>query len=184
MRIICISGKAQHGKDSTANCLKSSLENDGYKVLIAHYGDLVKYFCHTFFGWDGNKDEVGRTILQQVGTNTVRAKQPNYWVDFLKSVLILFPNEWDYVLIPDCRFPNEVDAMREMFDTKLIRVIRPNFESPLTPEQQAHPSETAMDDYHADFYIKNIGTLSDLQKMTAGLVFEMNGVHQYSFDEL
>lgn len=184
MKIICISGHAQNGKDSTANCLKKALESDGYSVLIAHYGDLVKYFCRTFFGWDGNKDEIGRTLLQQVGTDTIRSKQPNYWVDFIKSVLILFPDEWDYVLIPDCRFPNEVEAMRELFDTKLVRVVRPNFESPLTKEQQNHPSETALDDYPADYYISNDGTLSDLQKAASDLVFEMNRIHQYSFDEL
>lgn len=49
MKVICISGKAQHGKDTSANLLKMMLEADGYKVLIAHYGDLVKYICKTFF---------------------------------------------------------------------------------------------------------------------------------------
>ena len=43
MQVIVISGKAQHGKDTTAGFLKDALEADGYPVLIAHYGDLVKY---------------------------------------------------------------------------------------------------------------------------------------------
>ena len=43
MRVIVISGKAQNGKDTTAGFLKEALEADGYSVLIAHYGDLVKY---------------------------------------------------------------------------------------------------------------------------------------------
>ena len=43
MKVICISGKAQHGKDTSAKLIKMILEANGYKVLIAHYGDLVKY---------------------------------------------------------------------------------------------------------------------------------------------
>ena len=42
MKIIAISGKAQHGKDTTAEFLKSELETHGYKVQIAHYADLLK----------------------------------------------------------------------------------------------------------------------------------------------
>ena len=45
MKIIAISGKAQHGKDTTAGFLKSTLEADGYKVQVAHYADLLKYIC-------------------------------------------------------------------------------------------------------------------------------------------
>ena len=58
MRVVLISGKAQHGKDTTANFLKQELELHGSRVLITHYGDLVKYTCKAFFNWDGNKDEL------------------------------------------------------------------------------------------------------------------------------
>lgn len=50
MKIVCISGKAQHGKDTTAKLLEEILEAQGNRVLIVHYGDLVKYVCKTFFG--------------------------------------------------------------------------------------------------------------------------------------
>ena len=71
MKVICISGKAQHGKDTSALMVKEMLEDDGYKVLIAHYGDLVKYICRTFFQWNGEKDEAGRSLLQRIGTDAV-----------------------------------------------------------------------------------------------------------------
>lgn len=48
MKIIAISGKAQHGKDTTAGFLKSTLEADGYKVQVAHYADLLKYILYTW----------------------------------------------------------------------------------------------------------------------------------------
>lgn len=155
MNVILISGKAQHGKDSSANILKSLMEKDKKQVLIAHYGDMVKYVSKVFWGWNGEKDEVGRTILQQVGTNIVRKEKPNYWVDFVKDFVCFSKDRWDYVLIPDVRFPNEVNRWRNIdgIDYISIRVSRTNFNSPLTEEQQNHPSETALDNWRFDYNI-------------------------------
>lgn len=164
LKVICVSGKAQHGKDTTASMIKESLESRGEKVLITHYADLLKYICRTFFDWDGNKDEKGRHILQYVGTDVIRQKAPNYWVDFLADFLEIFDGEWDWVIIPDTRFPNEVDLMKRKFDTTHIRVIRQNFISPLTTEQQNHPSEVALDDYFPDCYIYNDGEMDALKE--------------------
>lgn len=166
-QVILISGHAQHGKDTTAGFLKEALEARGKKVLITHYGDLVKHVCKTFFDWNGEKDEAGRTLLQYIGTDVIRAQTPNYWVDFVLSVLKHFPDTWDYVLIPDCRFPNEIECVKNAgWDTLHIRVFRQDdgFVSPLTEEQQKHISETALDDVDPNFIILNHGTLDDLKK--------------------
>lgn len=185
MQVIVISGKARHGKDTTAGFLKEALEADGNSVLVAHYGDLVKYVCKTFFDWNGEKDEVGRTLLQKVGTDAIRSKRPDYWVSFIADIMSFFPDEWDYVLIPDCRFPNEVDYIRNAgFSSVHVRVVREGFESPLTPEQQAHPSETALDDVRPDYYITNNGSLKDLQNAVVELLVELNGHHQMTFKEM
>lgn len=175
MKVICISGKARHGKDTTAEYLKEGLEEFGCSVLIAHYGDLVKYVCKTFFNWNGEKDTYGRTLLQHVGTDIIREQNPDYWVGFVRDMLLFFRDKWDYVLIPDSRFPNEVERMKDAgFDVLHIRVHRDNFVSPLTAEQQCHPSETAMDDVRADYCINNNGTLSDLRKTVAGFILQEN----------
>lgn len=185
MKVIVISGKAQHGKDTTARYLKEALESDGYRVLITHYADLLKYICKSFFDWNGKKDEAGRSILQYVGTDIIRHKQPDYWVDFVVNILELFNDEWDYVLIPDCRFPNELyGIMLPQFETTHLRVVRDNFVSPLTPEQQQHESEVAMDDIVPDYYIHNDGTLSDLRKKVVDWLIEVNGLHQMSLREV
>ena len=166
MKIICISGKAQHGKDTSAAMIKELLEAQNNRVLITHYGDLVKYVCRTFFDWDGKKDEKGRTLLQYVGTDVVRNQQSEFWVNFIVDILRFFEKEWDYVLIPDCRFPNEIERMKkEFFDVASLRICRENFVSPLSEEQQRHPSETALDDYDSDYVIYNSGTLEDLRQM-------------------
>lgn len=159
MKVICISAKAQHGKDTAAQLLKEYLESIERRVLIIHYADLLKFICMKFFGWDGNKDEAGRTILQHVGTDTVRRLEPDYWVNFVINFLKLFSNDWDYVLIPDCRFPNEAERMIANFDTKVLRIFRPDFDNGLSAEQQAHPSETSMDSYPFDSIIYNDSSL-------------------------
>ena len=112
MKVITISGKAQNGKDTTAGFLKDALEADGYSVLITHYGDLLKYICQKFFNWNGEKDEKGRSLLQYVGTDVIRAKSPNYWADFIVNFFSMFQDEWDYVILPDCRFPNEYELFK------------------------------------------------------------------------
>ena len=144
--------------------LKSDLEDHGERVLIAHYGDLVKYVCRTFFDWNGEKDDYGRNLLQYVGTDIVRAREPEFWVDFIIKMIQFFGDNWDYVLIPDSRFPNEVERLRETgFGVTHLRVERRNFVSPLTPEQQNHPSETALDNTTPDYLIVNDGSLRDLE---------------------
>jgi hypothetical protein len=164
VKILAISGHAQNGKDTVAELIKNSLKADGNRVLVAHYADLLKYMCRTFFDWDGNKDEKGRHILQYVGTDIIRKQAPDFWVDFISSVLMYFKENWDYVLIPDTRFPNEINKLLSNgFDVTHIRVVRPNFESSLTEEQQKHPSETALDNVNPDFYIYNEGSIEELQ---------------------
>lgn len=174
MKIIAISGKAQHGKDTTARIIKEKLEEDGCNVLVIHYADLLKHICRSFFGWNGRKDDAGRHLLQYVGTDIVRAKRPNFWVDFVIDVLSLFPDEWDYVLIPDSRFPNEITRLKEVgLDCIHIRVTRQNFASPLTKEQQSHPSETALDGTVADYTIHNDGDLDDLKIKVTRMLEDM-----------
>jgi hypothetical protein len=164
MKVILFSGKATSGKDYAANILKELIERDNKKVLICHYADLLKYICKTFFSWDGVKDEVGRSKLQYVGTDTIRKQNPDYWVKFISDFLKMFPNEWDVVIIPDCRFPNEITQMLlDGWNVFTVRVNRLNYESPLTEEQQNHPSETALDGYQFDYYIDSESGLDKLE---------------------
>lgn len=175
MKIILLSGKARSGKDSAANMMKSKLESKGKKVLIAHYGDLVKYTCKTFFNWNGEKDEQGRTILQEVGTDKIRTKHPNFWVDYIRDLLSIFEDKWDYALIPDTRFPNEIDVMKNTFkDVISLRVVRTNFISPLTEEQRNHRSEIALDDYPFDYYFI-ADDLKTLERKVDNLLKELEG---------
>lgn len=177
MKIISISGKAQHGKDTTAEMLKTSLEKNDHSVLIFHNADLLKYLCRQYFGWDGAKDDTGRELLQRIGTDVVRKKDPGFWSEFTDRFLSLFKDEWEYVLIPDCRFPNELGFMFDGYGiTKKthLRVVRNNFASPLTVEQQQHASEVALDNAEADIWLYNDGTLDELAEKIDQVAWEVS----------
>lgn len=160
---ICISGKAQNGKDTSAEIFKNELIIRGHSVLVIHQADLLKYICKAFFNWNGEKDEAGRTLLQQVGTNVIRKVEPDFWVDFIAKVTGFFKDTWDYIIVPDTRFPNELEKLKAN-DANIfhVRVIREGFKSPLTEEQQRHPSETALDGIESDFTLINDKGIDDL----------------------
>lgn len=168
--VITISAKAQHGKDYTAKVLKNKLEDMGYSTLVCHYADLLKYICRQFFDWNGEKDEYGRTLLQHVGTEGIRSQKPDYWVDFIIDILNFFPEEWDYVIIPDTRFPNEIEKVREQFKTITVHIDRPGFENTLTEEQRQHLSETALDKFRFDFELINDGTPEGMSQQVINFI--------------
>ena len=162
-KVILINGKARHGKDTVGQYLYKQLSINGNSVLITHYGDLLKYICKEFLGWNGKKDERGRTMLQNVGTNVVRKKYPNYWVDFILQMADFFSECWDYIVIPDVRFPNEINLWKEKgYDVVTINVNRPDFNNGLTEEQNKHESETYDLTSLSDIFISNDGSKQDL----------------------
>lgn len=153
--------------------MRKDLTERGERVLITHYADLLKFICVNYFGWDGEKDERGRSMLQYVGTEVIRKRDPSFWVGFTATILKYFYGNWDYVIIPDCRFPNEITTMIDSgFDTVHVRVVRDGFYSPLTEGQRQHPSENALDDTEPDVYLHNNGTLEDLELSIKDLIEE------------
>lgn len=175
MKVVPISGKAGHGKDTLAGFMTAVLQGQGRRVLVTHYGDLLKYICKQFFDWNGEKDDDGRTLLQHIGTDVIRKQKPDYWVDFLRNFLLMFPDQWDYVLIPDTRFPNEIVKLAPL-EVYHVRIIRPGF-SMLTPEQQKHISETALDSWDDTWFtVMNDGTIRDLAGKAEMLCESLEGL--------
>lgn len=164
MKVITISGKAESGKDTIAKEIKQLLEEQNYKVMIIHFADVLKFVCRQYFNWNGEKDEYGRTLLQQVGTEMREKNNPNMWVNITKELIRGIGVEFDYVLVPDTRFKEEMEMLNEYFDCISVRVLRQDIDiygvtrvhvNHLTDEQRAHKSECDLDNYKFDFFISN-----------------------------
>ena len=167
-KIILISGKAQNGKDTTGEYLKTKLTKQGYRVAIDHFARPIKEILKTYYGWDGiNKDEYWRTLLQLVGTDNSKDKLnlKNIWANRICQDIQIVKDDFDYIIIPDCRFRSEVYFTKSYFPNDVIslRVSRLNFKSPLTEEQQRHISETDLDDFKFDtvVYHQSLNSLYD-----------------------
>jgi len=143
---ITATGKARAGKEAVARMLKDELEHNKKRVLITHYADPLKQVCRNWFGWDGRMDAEGRSFLQYVGTDIVRSRRPDFWVDFTLGLLSMMGDEWDYVIIPDCRHPNELDLERYGFHPHHIRLDPPNVPGLEASPDRPAPEFTIVDD--------------------------------------
>lgn len=170
-KIILISGKARHGKNTFANFCREYLEDKNYKVLELAFADYLKYFCKQYLNWNGVKDEKGRRLLQLTG-DELRYNNPDIFVNILKELLKSLKNNYDYIFITDCRFKNEIKIIQQEFpeETKVIRINRTNFISHLTEVQQNHKSETDLDDYNFDIILCNDSTLDKFRKISINCI--------------
>ena len=169
-KIIVISGKSGHGKDEAANYIKKRLTARGLHCVILHFADLVKFFCREVYNWDGIKDIKGRTLLQHVGTDTVRACYPDYWAEVVSQFLAATAADYDVAIVPDARFPNEIEVMdKHNSSVFTLRVKRFNQDGSkylnpkMTDLQHKHPSETSLDFSKFDCVIEN-HSLEDFHK--------------------
>lgn len=153
-RIFLISGEARNGKDTLADIMIKKLNGKSIKIAMADY---LKYMTNKYYGWNGEKDEKGRTILQQLGTEKIRDDLgwDTFHVERVCQDIKVIEDRYDYIFIPDVRFKNEMYYTMAKFpyNTTSIRIHRMNFESPLTEEQRQHRSEVDLLDFKHDFEI-------------------------------
>ena len=180
MKVIMLSGKSGSGKDAVANVMENKFKELGYRTLIIHFADLVKYYAIQYYKWNGEKDEVGRNLLQAIGTGMMRNYDPDYWAAIVAKFIDAAKNDFDITLIPDWRFINEYenvdDYNREVYT---IRVNRYNqdgtsYTNPnMSREQLAHVSETQLDNFAFNYIIENRGGLEDLEASVDLIVNEL-----------
>ena len=160
MKIILLSAKARHGKDTFAKMLKEELEKQGKTVVIDRFAKYIKGYCKQL-GWDGiTKDEYWRDKLQQLGTEVIK-QQLNYkcfhglrLAEDIQIIGKVF--NVDYFIISDTRFRDEIYAIKSMFPDSVItiRIERPNFDNNMG-ELNNHISECDLDNFDFDYFVVN-----------------------------
>lgn len=155
MIVIGLSGKKRSGKNSVYFILKLLLDEDETGLLRkVSMADKLKEIAR-YLGWNGEKDDKGRRLLQLLGTEVLRGcLDDEYHVKSVEKTVREankatgscqhLIRDAKALVVPDIRFPNEVDMVRRL-GGEVWRIRRPAFEATASKDQ--HPSETALDDF-------------------------------------
>lgn len=156
--IIAFAGRKQSGKTTCANAVYKAASP--LSCIIYNFADPLKTdICMNILGmsyeqcygddndkntntgliWQG-KDLTAREVMQFVGTDIFRQMKHDVWagatIEKIKS------QKPDIAVIADCRFPNEVQAVKNAGGI-VIKLTRNPFNS-------THASETALDENNYD----------------------------------
>lgn len=154
---ISISGPAGAGKDYLADALRKN--KLGYRFTRMALADPMKQIVADVLGV--TVDEVNhrklhdvklRRALQILGTEMGRdCLGPNVWVNkLLRDVRKLEEESPGLgVIVTDCRFPNEFDALK-LAGFLMVDVACPDEFHRLSGIESLHSSETALNAYRAD----------------------------------
>ena len=166
-KIFVISGKANSGKDTTAEIIDNQIMLKGLKVVNLQISSYIKMYASKISGWDGSEETKPRTLLQELGTDVIRNKlnKAEMFIDRQIDDIEIYSYFYDAIIVPDIRLPREIDSIKEKFDNVVtIKVERINFETNLSGKEQKHSTETAMDSYEDfDYEITN-DTLEKLKE--------------------
>jgi len=160
--IIAFAGRKQSGKTTacefTANVFSQTTQQNS---AIYNFADPLKKMCIDIFGLtyeqcygtDDQKNEYvnckwpdseevmsAREVMQYVGTNVFRKMQHNVWSE--ATIRKIKDENLPLALIADCRFPNEVEAVRGAGGL-VVKLHRNIYNS-------SHESETALDEDRYD----------------------------------
>ena len=137
MKVILLSGKARSGKNTAAEVIFRK-----YDSIMLAFADDIKTIAYDYFGWHGEKDELGRKLLQDIGASG-RDYNEDIWVNRVIRLLQWWASvtaDHQLAVVTDTRYPNEIQRIKHEFsDVVTIRITRDSV------EKLKHPSETALE---------------------------------------
>lgn len=165
-QIIAFAGRKQSGKTTCSQDIVRYYETFYPEMLdqikIYNFADPLKQdICMKLlgltydqcYGTDNNKNELtdnyldgkqmsAREVMQFIGTHIFRKIKHNIWAD--ATIKKINEEKPSIALIADCRFPNEVEAIKKAGGL-VIKLTRNPFNSD-------HASETALDQKNYNFH--------------------------------
>lgn len=144
--VMPISGYAGVGKDTFAKAMQEACSD--YKIV--KFADALKDMLALILDVPrGHMDDLVekvkyRGVLQRLGTDVFRTQvDPDWWVRALYDKMLKDPSTRAF-LVPDARFPNEIDFWSTSPDVQCLPV---RLERVGVKAINAHASETALDFY-------------------------------------
>ena len=131
-KIIGFSGRKQSGKSTAADYIKSIIDKHSLKIShrIYSFADSLKQdICMNILGmtyeqcygtdddkntptgltWNNNQ-LTARAAMEIIGTDIFRSLKNSVWVD--ATINKIRRDNLDLAIIADCRFPNEVESIK------------------------------------------------------------------------
>lgn len=173
MKIIAYGHRSRVGKDTAAGYTLKILRERGHKVIRLAFADYLKQNAYDLYSWagvkpkvyyDNNPDERFK-ILPKLGCS-VR----DLWVKLGMSIRDIHIDTWinlvidkyfsnDYIVISDIRFINEVNKIKEIEGSKIIKITRKD------AEYYDSPADNALEGFDPwDHILSNDGTYDELYK--------------------
>jgi len=169
--VVLFCGKAGVGKTTSAMFAKDYVNNKRFMTSdVFNFAYAVKECAKNFFGWNEVKDNWGRYLLQEIG-KFGRSINKNTWIYLL--IKKINDSKVDIVFIDDCRFPNELKMIKDLFKTYVIRIEAPNREILKYTSAYDDPSETSLPSGPNKLYditVWNTGTIEELEKSIKEIV--------------
>ena len=171
--IILIAGKSGSGKSTLAKYLKEEYELQHKKVIDSPYTKYLKQYIEKITGEKIDENHKPRDLLQQISSKIIKGelKKEDFFIKRQIEDIQIYSYFADVILIADVRFPEEIKVLKDNFSKVIsIGIIRKNYISNLTYEQQQDETEIALDNYHQyDFEIEN-NTDIDLHKKAKEII--------------
>ncbi len=167
MNVILFGGKAQVGKTTASDYLVDKLSTDtGILANRASLAEPIKINAMEFFEWDGQKDEKGRRLLQELGD-----AGRNFYEDIYAKKLEdnqlsnLFPN--NFVVIDDWRYLNEAEYFKRNFLYQ-VTTVRIEKGSNLPGSLATHRSEVSLPVSEKENLVYNKGNIYNFEVHNSG----------------
>lgn len=188
--LILISGRAGVGKTRSSGILEKIIK-ESYKSLAPvstfHLAHGVKKSAKRGFSWNGEKDDRGRKLLQQVGA-VGREYWKYIWVEQCLSEIKnkILDNKLTTALLDDWRFPNEyIWLARTNWNLFSIRVSASKREILKGMSSYNDISEISLPEknYYYDYLINNSGDLEALEGSLNDIIYEISNEINYFGEE-
>ena len=149
MKIFVVGGKSGSGKGEVAKMIEEYYIYKLKKSVVTEYSKYLKEFAKELTDWDGVSQNKPRDFLQSFGS-TIRSYDKYFFTKrMIEDINIYALARIDVVVIADARMPEEFEEMKENYDDVYSILVENQFaKSKLTVAQQAHITETALEDYN------------------------------------
>jgi hypothetical protein len=151
--LIGVCGRFRAGKDTIGEHLIASY---GYKRYA--FADKLKDLAR-LIGWNGEKDETGRKLLQELGIGAREILGDDVWIRAVDREIYGGEAGPGWVVVTDVRLPNEAEWIRSN-GGQVWKVIRKG--AALSTPASNHVSETSVDEIRPDVIVPNVGSIEDL----------------------